>query len=96
MLSPIEVLSQAVAARRRVPANGANQTLAVSRIMAMLGVMFLLTAWYLVRYLYRSMKTVYGQSAVLTFAKFCALGFAYLLCGFCMVLATAFYSAATL
>lgn len=60
------------------------------------GVMFLLTAWYLVRYLYRSMKTVYGQSAVLTFAKFCALGFAYLLCGFCMVLATAFYSAATL
>jgi hypothetical protein len=45
------------------------------------GVLFLLAAWWLVRYLYRSMKTVYGQSALLTFVKFCVLGFAYLLCG---------------
>ncbi|HVO08723.1 MAG TPA: DUF3667 domain-containing protein [Burkholderiaceae bacterium] len=60
------------------------------------GVLFLLTAWYLVRYLYRSMKTVYGQSGLLTFVKFSVLGVAYLLCGLFMVLATAFYSAATL
>ena len=61
-----------------------------------IGVLFLLTAWYLVRYLYRSMKTVYAQSGLLTFVKFCVLGFVYLLCGLCMLFATALYSAATL
>ena len=59
------------------------------------GVLFLLTAWYLVRYLYRSMKAVYGQSGWLTFLKFGVLGFAYLLCGVVMLVATAFYSVAT-
>ena len=61
-----------------------------------IGVLLLLTAWYLVRYLYRSMKTVYDQSAVLTLVKFCVLGLAYLVCGLCMVVATALYSVATL
>ena len=58
--------------------------------------LFLLAAWYLLRYLYRSMKTVYGQAGLRTFLKFTVLGSAYLLCGLFMLLATAFYSAATL
>lgn len=61
-----------------------------------IGVLFLITAWYLVRYLYRSMKNFYGQSRWLTAAKFVVLGCAYLLCGLFMLLATAFYSAATI
>ena len=52
--------------------------------------------WYLPRYLYRSMKVVYGQPGWLTFSKFTVLAFAYLLCGSFMLLATAFVSAATL
>lgn len=52
--------------------------------------------WYLPRYLYRSMKVVYGQPGWLTFLKFTVLAFAYLLCGSFMLLATAFVSAATL
>ena len=52
--------------------------------------------WYLLRYLYRSMKTVYGQSGVLTFLKFNVLALAYLVCGSFMLLATALFSAATL
>jgi hypothetical protein len=52
--------------------------------------------WYLPRYLYRSMKVVYGQAGWLTFLKFTVLAFAYLLCGSFMLLATAFVSAATL
>ena len=61
-----------------------------------IGVLFLLATWYLLRYLYRSMKTVYGQSSLLTFLKFSVLGCAYLLCGAFMAIVTAFYSAATL
>ena len=52
-------------------------------------------AWYLARYLYRSMKVVYGQSGLLTILKFSVLAIAYLLCGSFMLLATAFVSAAT-
>jgi hypothetical protein len=52
--------------------------------------------WYLPRYLYRSMKVVYGQAGWLTFLKFTVLAFAYLMCGSFMLLATAFVSAATL
>jgi hypothetical protein len=63
---------------------------------SVVSVMFLLAAWYLLRYLYRSMQAVYEQSRLLTFAKFCVLGCAYLLCGLFMLLATVFYSAATL
>ena len=58
--------------------------------------LFFIVTWYLVRYLYRSMKTVYGQSGLRTSLKFVVLGFAYLLGGAFMLLATAFYSAATL
>ena len=52
--------------------------------------------WYLARYLYRSMKTTYGQSRLLTTTKFIVLGFAYLICGFFMLVATTFVSAMTL
>lgn len=60
------------------------------------GVLFLITAWYLVRYLYRSVRNFYGQSAWLTVLKFGVLGCVYLLCGLFMLLATALYSAATI
>ncbi len=52
--------------------------------------------WYLPRYLYRSMKVMYGQSGLLTFLKFNVLAVAYLLCGSFMLLATAFVSVETL
>ena len=58
--------------------------------------LFLGVTWYLGRYLYRSMKTVYGQSGRLTFSKFVVLGLAYLVGGAIMLLATAVYSVATL
>ena len=48
--------------------------------------------WILPRYLYRSMKIMYGQSGLLTLLKFNVLVFAYLLCGSFMVLATALVS----
>ena len=60
------------------------------------GVLVIGLVWYLVRYLYRSMKVVYGQSGWLTLLKFGVLAFAYLLGGSVMLLATAFFSAATL
>ncbi len=59
-------------------------------------ILFLVATWYLVRYLYRSMKLVYGQSRLLTLLKFGVLGCAYLVCGVLMLFATAVYSAATL
>jgi hypothetical protein len=52
--------------------------------------------WYLPRYLYRSMKVMYGQSGLLTFLKFNVLVVAYLLCGSIMLAATALVSAGTL
>ncbi|MGH8253388.1 MAG: DUF3667 domain-containing protein [Steroidobacteraceae bacterium] len=61
-----------------------------------IGVLILLAAWCLLRYLYRSMKNFYGQSRWLTTVKFVVLGCAYLLCGLFMLLVTALYSAATL
>ena len=54
------------------------------------------TGWYLVRYLYRSMKVMYGQARWLTLSKFSVLAFAYLVCGSLMLLMTVFISAATL
>lgn len=60
------------------------------------GLVALALTWYSVRYLYRSMKVMYGQGGWLTFAKFCVLAFAYVACGSVMLLATAFFSAATL
>jgi hypothetical protein len=56
----------------------------------------LVATWYVVRYLYHSMKIVYGQSRGLTAVKFAVLGCAYLVCGAFMLIATAVYSAATL
>ena len=50
----------------------------------------------LLRYLYRSMKVMYGQSGLLTFLKFIVLVFAYVMCGSFMVLATALVSVETL
>lgn len=52
--------------------------------------------WYVPRYLYRSMKYMYGQSGLLTFLKFNVLAVTYLLCGTFMVLATALLSAEAL
>ena len=60
------------------------------------GVLVLALIWYLVRYLYRSMKVMYGQAGWLTFLKMGVLACAYLLCGSVMLLVTAFLSAATL
>ncbi len=58
---------------------------------------FVLTLiWYLARYLYRSMKVMYGQSGFLTLLKFNVLVIAYLLCGSFMLVATALVSVETL
>ena len=51
---------------------------------------------YLLWYLYRAMRSVYGQSRVRTVAKFMAVGFAYLVLGGITLLATGLYSAVTL
>jgi hypothetical protein len=48
---------------------------------------------YLARYLYRSMKSMYGQAGWLTFLKFSVLGFAYLICGLAMLVAAALFTA---
>lgn len=60
------------------------------------GLLAVALIWYSVRYLYRSMKVMYGQGGWLTFAKFCVLAWAYVACGSIMLLMTAFVSAATL
>jgi len=60
------------------------------------GVLVLVLAWYVVRYLYRSMKVMYQQPRWLTLLKFGVLACGYLVCGSFMLLATAFLSAATL
>ncbi|MDE2250084.1 MAG: DUF3667 domain-containing protein [Gammaproteobacteria bacterium] len=66
------------------------------RSNSLLDVLFLIASWYLVRYLYRSMKLFYGQSRRLTLLKFALVGCAYLVCGVITLFATALYSAATL
>ena len=48
---------------------------------------------YLGRYLFRSMKVMYGQAGWLTLLKFSVLGFAYLICGLVMLVAAALVSA---
>jgi hypothetical protein len=60
------------------------------------GLLVLVLAWYVVRYLYRSMKVMYEQPRWLTLLKFGVLVCGYLVCGSFMLLATAFLSAATL
>jgi hypothetical protein len=59
------------------------------------GIFSLLLIGYLGRYLYRSMKNMYGQAAWPTFLKFSVLGFAYLICGLIMLAAAALVSAVT-
>jgi hypothetical protein len=61
------------------------------------------TAWvnfavfaYLVWYMYRSMRTVYGQGPWLTFAKLTALSFFYFVFGMLMFVLNFAYSALTL
>jgi hypothetical protein len=51
---------------------------------------------YLVWYLYRSMRTVYGQGRWLTIAKFTALSFLYLVFGLVVFMLNFAYSALTL
>jgi Protein of unknown function (DUF3667) len=53
----------------------------------------LVMVWYVVRYLYRSMRVAYGQSGFMTLMKFSVLGAAYMICGLFMLLATVFVSA---
>ena len=60
------------------------------------GLLVLALIWYSVRYLYRSMKVMYGQGGWLTLLKFGVLAAAYVVCGSITLLATAFWSAATL
>jgi hypothetical protein len=61
-----------------------------------LGFLLLALVWYSVRYLYRSMRVMYGQGRWLTLLKFGVLAWTYVACGSVMLLATAFFSAATL
>jgi hypothetical protein len=51
---------------------------------------------YLVWYMYRSMRSVYGQGAALTVAKLTALAFFYFVFGMLMFLLNFAYSALTL
>lgn len=61
-----------------------------------LGFLLLALIWYSVRYLYRSMRVMYEQGRWLTLLKFGVLAGTYVICGSVMLLATAFFSAATL
>jgi len=61
-----------------------------------IGVLLLALIWYVLRYLYLSMKVMYEQPRWLTLLKFGVLAVGYLVCGSIMLLATAFLSAATL
>lgn len=51
---------------------------------------------YMIWYLYRAMRTVYGQGRLLTLAKYFTLGFAYISAGVVVLLLTALYSAITI
>jgi hypothetical protein len=51
---------------------------------------------YMIFYLYRSMRRVYGQGRFKTILKFCVLSCAYLLCAALMLVLTMIYSAVTL
>ena len=51
---------------------------------------------YMIYYLYKSMRRVYGQGRIKTFLKFCALSCAYLVCAALMFALTTIYSAITL
>jgi len=60
------------------------------------GLLLLPLGWYTVRYLYRSMQVMYAERRWLTLLKFSVLACAYVVCGSLTLLATAFFSAATL
>jgi hypothetical protein len=51
---------------------------------------------YILWYVYRSMRVVYGQGRLRTFAKFAALSVFYLVCGSLMLALTSVYSVLTL
>ncbi len=51
---------------------------------------------YMIWYLYRAMRTVYGQGRMLTLAKYFTIGFAYISAGVLVLLLTALYSAITI
>ena len=51
---------------------------------------------YMIWYLYRAMRTVYGQGRILTLAKYFTIGFAYISAGVLVLLLTALYSAITI
>jgi hypothetical protein len=53
-------------------------------------------SFYIIFYLYQSMRCVYGQGRLKTFLKFCALSCAYLVCAVLMFVLTTIYSAITL
>jgi hypothetical protein len=48
---------------------------------------------YMMWYLFRAMRNVYGQGRALTLAKYAVLGFTYIAAGFAMLLLTLLYSA---
>jgi hypothetical protein len=77
----------------------ASMLLALQMIIPSDGVMgWLITALglYIVWYLYRSVRRVYGQSRVRTVLKCAVVGSAYFFCGLVTFALTTVYSAATL
>ena len=55
-----------------------------------------ITGGYIVWYIFRAMRNVYGQSRVLTLAKYLTLGFTYIAMSMIMLILTVIYSALTL
>ena len=53
------------------------------------------TFFYMVWYIYRAMRNVYGQGRGLTVIKYLALGYLYFIAAFTVFLLTAIYSAIT-
>jgi hypothetical protein len=50
---------------------------------------------YMIWYVFRGMRNYYGQGRALTFAKYCTLGFAYMITSAVVLLLTVIYSAMT-
>jgi hypothetical protein len=56
-----------------------------------------LAAWlYMIWYMFRAMRNVYGQGRAITFVKYITLGFAYTVAAVTVLLLTAIYSAMTI
>lgn len=60
-----------------------------------LGFVMFVSWVYMVWYMYRGMRNVYGQGRALTLAKYFTIGFAYIFAAFTVLLLTALYSALT-